>query len=68
MIREKERSPRRREIVVEQEAILAGHIRDLLRAHPNFHGNNSGLEVETWLIDLNRCFAMYPYGSNTKDR
>lgn len=30
VIKERERSPKRRAIVVEQDAILAGHMRDLL--------------------------------------
>lgn len=35
---------------------------------PFFDGKGTGLEVETWLISLDRCFIMYPYGSNTKVR
>lgn len=67
--RERERSPRRRDDVVDQEAVLAGHMRDLLRScPPTFDGSSSGLDAETWLIDLDRCFAMHPYGSNTKAR
>lgn len=26
------------------------------------------LEAETWLIDLDRCFAMHPYDNNTRAR
>lgn len=44
-------------------------MRDLLRARPPaFDGSGGGLEVETWMIDLDRCFAMHPYGSNTRAR
>ncbi|XP_057817973.1 uncharacterized protein LOC131030994 [Cryptomeria japonica] len=46
-----------------------GHIRDLMRSNPPFFdGKGTGLEVETWLISLDRCFIMYPYGRNTKAR
>lgn len=69
MKRERERSPRRRDIIAEQETILVGHMRDLLRSRaPTFDGSSGGLEVETWLIYLDRCFSMHPYGSNTKVR
>lgn len=44
-------------------------MRGLLREHPpTFDGIGGGLEVETWLIDLGQCFAMHPYGSNTRVR
>lgn len=69
MWRERERSPRRREFAVDQEAVVVRHMRDLLRSHPPiFDGSNSRLEAETWLIDLDRCFSMHLYGSNTKVR
>ncbi|XP_059064765.1 uncharacterized protein LOC131856844 [Cryptomeria japonica] len=43
-----------------------GHMRDLLRSHPpTFDGLGTKLEAETWLIDLDRCFTMHLYGSNT---
>lgn len=31
-----------------------------------FDGSSDGMEVETWLLDLNRCSSMHPYSSNTK--
>lgn len=69
MVRDRERSPRRRDISTDQDAIVAGHMRDLLRAHPPiFYVFGGGLEVETWLIDLDRCFSMHPYGSNNNAR
>lgn len=44
-------------------------MRDLLRSHPPMlDGSSNGLEVESWLLDLGRCFSMHPYGSNTKAR
>lgn len=65
----RERSPRRRDDAVNQEAILVGHIRDILRSHPiTFDISDSGLEVDTQLIDLDRCFVMHLYDSNTKVR
>lgn len=55
--------------MVDQETVMLGHMRDLLRSQPpTFEGSSSGLEVETWLIDLERSFAMHPYGSNTRAR
>lgn len=44
-------------------------MRDLLISHPPiFDGLSSGLEVKTWLIDLDTFFSMHLYGSNTKER
>lgn len=46
-----------------------GHIRDLMRSnHPFFDGKGTDLKAETCLISLDRCFAMFPYSSNTKAR
>lgn len=44
-------------------------MRDLLRSrHPTFDSSSSGIEVESWLLDLGRCFAMHLYRNNTMDR
>lgn len=60
---------REREVPVHSDSKVVAHMRDFLRARPpTFDGSGSGLEVETWLIDLTRCFAMHPYGSNTRAR
>lgn len=41
--RERERCPRRGENIAEQEAVVAGHMRDLLRARPpSFDGSGGG--------------------------
>lgn len=67
--RERERSPRRREVLVDQETITMGHMMDLLRSHPpTFDGSGTGLDAETWLIDLDSFFTMHLYGINTKVR
>lgn len=48
MVRECDRSPRRIVSTVEQDAIVARHMRDLLRAcPPTFDGTGGGLEAET---------------------
>lgn len=67
--RERERSPRRREITFDEDLASLGHIKDLMRSNPPFfNGMGTGLKAETWLIGLDRCFAMFPYSSNTKVR
>lgn len=39
----------------DRDVVLVGPMRDLLRAHlPTFDGTRGGLEVETWLIDLDQ--------------
>lgn len=35
---------------------------------PTFDGFGSGMEVEAWLLDLDRYFSMHPCSSNTKER
>lgn len=54
---------------MDQDAVSVDHMRDLLRYHPpTFDGSSSGLEGETWLIELGRCFSIHLYGSSTKAR
>lgn len=54
---------------MDHDAVVASHMRDLLRYHPpTFDGSSSGMEVETWLLDMGKCFTMYQYSSNTKAR
>lgn len=66
--REISRYPRRR-VVDDQEEMAASHMRDLLRNHPPiFDGSGTIMKVETWLLELSRCFSMHPYRSNTKAR
>lgn len=63
---ERERSPRRREVPVDQEIVSMGHMRDLLRSRsPTFDGSGTRLEDETLLINMDMCFFMHLYGSNT---
>lgn len=51
------------------DVVVIGHMRDLMRTHPpTFDGLGSGMEVETWLLDLGRCFVVHPCSSNTKER
>lgn len=35
---------------------------------PPFDGKGSGLKAETWLLDMERCFTMYPYSTNMRAR
>lgn len=54
---------------MDPDPAILGHMRDLMRSNPPFFdGKGTGLKSETWLINLDRCFAMYPYSSNTKVR
>lgn len=69
-MREDSHSPQRRvDAVPDQDAIVAGHMRDLLKSHPpTFYGSSNGLEAETWILDMGRYFSMHLYRSNTKAR
>ena len=33
---------------------------------PYFDGKGGGLSAETWLLDMEHCFTMYPYATNLK--
>lgn len=67
--RERERSPRRRQVRQESEDRDTAHMRDLLKVKvPLFYGNEGGATKETWLFDLERCFSMHPFSSNVKAR
>lgn len=55
--------------MLDQDAVVVGHMRDFLRScSPTFNGSSTGMEVETWLLDMCRCFVMCLYSSNTKAR
>lgn len=60
----------RRDIeVLYQDAILAGHMRDLLKSQtPIFDGSSSGIEEKMWILDSGRFFVMHPNRNNTKVR
>jgi hypothetical protein len=69
-IREPE-APARDEVrIIERPPPDAGdQIRGLLRLNPPlFLGSIEGTEAESWLISLDRCFGLRPYGSNLKAR
>lgn len=54
--REHSCSPCKREnVMIDHDVVVAGHMSDILRTRPpTFDGPGSGLEVETWLLDMGR--------------
>lgn len=64
-VRERSHSPQRRvNAVPDQDVVATGH----MRTHPPFDGLGSGIEAQTWLLDLGRCFVVHSCSSNTKAR